>query len=170
MSTHSVWWETCVQSFAWYKWMWSWVYFEEWSGNYSTAAMFPTCATSWLFRQCTQNLPAVSLWSLSVLHSWVTRPCQWVGGSDSCKAEEEEEEETESSMRVFCHCQTLFSLLAVGTMIYGGVSLLVRTWAGSLAFCRKRGGESTLLCPWCFSNTPILALLISISVYSYDGL
>lgn len=35
---------------------------------------------------------------------------------------------------------------------------------------RFSGEESTFLCPWCFSNTPIPALLISISVYSFDGL
>lgn len=139
-------------------------------------SQFANLLTPWFFHQRTQSLTLIFfLWRLSVLHYWVTRPCQWVGGFESCKAVVEERmEKKKKRPRAVC---TESSVIARHSSVFLQRGLwfmeespCCKNLSRITRICRKTGGESSLLCPWCFSYTPILALLISISVYSFDGL
>lgn len=75
-----------------------------------------------------------------------------------------EEEETESSM----HRESSVTARHPSVFLQWGL------WFMEESLCCKNLSRITrfcsLLCPWCFSYTPILVLLISISVYSFDRL
>lgn len=78
--------------------------------------------------QCTQNFAVFAVCRSSVLHYWVTRVSKTVALTPVKLSKKRRwrrgGDREQYAQRVFCHCQTLLSLLAEGTMIYGGVSML----------------------------------------------
>lgn len=127
-----------------------------------------------LLFECTQNSAVFAVEVVCSALSTQKTLSLFYCSRDSCKAIVEKTMEKKKKRQsavciVFCHSDTLQSPCSGGYDLWTRLHV-VRTWAGSLTSPRREMGESSLLCPWCSFYTPILALLISVSVYSFDGL